>query len=143
MTLFGFILSIIAMAGILLYLLRTRYKEVMSEINAMGTAEIISTRAEFFGMSSKGFTQIRGSGILALFQETIAFIMLFPRTTVHIQRGSIISVTVQRSFLGKTKFKKLMVIRYTDDTGREEECAWLVENLQDWLTLLENHYQLQ
>ena len=43
-----------------------------------------------------------------------------------------------RSFLGKSKAKKLLRVDFVNSAGEEDACAWLVPSLQWWMDALES-----
>ncbi len=132
----GFIISLIVLLIIFVLYIRFRYREISTHISAMGTTRLLSPGANFFGLRSAGMSQIRGNGILALFFDHIYFEMLLPKKELIIPLSSILDIDVKTSFLGKTRFRKLLVITYKDKNGDEDQAAWLISNLNEWLELL-------
>ena len=110
-------------------------RAVEAEVRAeLGDSEIVAidNRANCFGLESAGVTQIRGNGCLAATNDEILFIMWIPRKEIRIPRSWITSVERAKSHLGKTVFRPLLLVRFTNDQGAADAVAWLVRDLPAW-----------
>ena len=96
----------------------------------------IDSGANFFGLSSSGVRQVRGNGCLAATDDEILFRMWFPKKEIRIQRDRIASVGRAKSHLGKTVGRPLLLVSFADEVGQEDSAAWLVADLDSWLTIL-------
>lgn len=90
--------------------------------------------ANFFGLTSRGATQLRGNGVLLLTHEVLAFQPWFREQAIVIPRASITVVKTTRSHLGKTIGRDLLTVEFAD--GPHDEVAWYVRTLPPWLTAL-------
>jgi hypothetical protein len=119
----------------LVFLVRKLNKSAMEEVSAKYPEHsriLTSPMANLFGLKSSGMKQIRGNGILLLTSSQLYFRMLLPKKEILVPLRSIISVETPRSFLGKTKGKKLLKIDFRSDAGGTDSVAWLVDNLEKW-----------
>jgi hypothetical protein len=86
----------------------------------------------FFGVSSSGYGQIRGNGVLALTEKGLHFRMLAPRKYLFIPLESIREVSHPRWFLGKSKARMLLRVDFFNKDGEKDAAAWLVPNHEWW-----------
>ena len=82
--------------------------------------------ANFMGIKSLGMTQIRGNGIFIILSDKLFFSLFFPRKDIEIPRSSITGIRTEKAFLGKTKFKPLVVIDFTSESGSKDSVGFLV-----------------
>ncbi|MGM0575936.1 MAG: hypothetical protein ACQEXJ_09430 [Myxococcota bacterium] len=129
--------------GIGLYLLRRRVGRWRAEVSADVDARLGRDRirlrddmANFFGLESWGLGQVRGNGCLAATDDEVLFVMWVPRRTIRVDRAFIEAVETPRSHLGKTKGPRLLRLRFRSPEGGEDSAAWLVRNLDRWVSLL-------
>ncbi len=90
--------------------------------------------ANFFGQKSNGISQVRGNGILLVTKHEIYFSLLMPRKEICIPVKQIVAITSEASFLGKSKFKPLLVIQFKDRAGNIDSAAWLIHDLSNCTT---------
>jgi hypothetical protein len=110
-------------------------RAVAAEVRAeLGDTEIVAIdeSANCFGLESKGVTQIRGNGCLAATEDEVLFIMWIPRREIRIPRAWITSVERAKSHLGKTRFRPLLLVRFTNTQGMADSVAWQVRDLSSW-----------
>lgn len=93
--------------------------------------------ANFFGKKSDGISQIRGNGIFLVTEHEIYFFLLMPRKEVCIPVKQIIAITSETSFLGKSKFRPLLVIKFEDSAGNIDSAAWLIRDLSSCTTKIQ------
>jgi hypothetical protein len=114
---------------------RRKRRQVAEEVRArLGDSEIlaIDESANSFGVESAGVMQIRGNGCLAATRDEVLFIMWVPRKELSIPRPWITAVERADSHLGKSKFRPLLRLRFTDEQGRADSVAWAVRDLPAW-----------
>ena len=134
-------LSIGALAGVaiaVIWLVRNvkrRKADARSEIERDvlrgRPAKRLDERAQFFGLQSKGATQMRGLGTLVLTEEELAFVLWMPHQTIRIPLPDIVVVDEATSHLGKTVFTPLLRVRWRT-AGVEETVAWRVADPAGW-----------
>lgn len=93
---------------------------------------VIDDFANFFGVESRGATQMRGNGCLAATSEEVVFLMWLPRRELRISRERITSVERVRSHLGKRIGRDLLKVAFADETGLPDSVAWFVRDLPAW-----------
>lgn len=86
----------------------------------------------FFGLQSSGYKQWRGNGVLALTGKGIHFRMFIPRRYLFVPVDAMREISEPRSFLGKSKAKKLLRVDFANSAGEKDACAWLVPSLRWW-----------
>ena len=122
-------------------LFRKRIHEILARFD---NSDIILTSetANFFGQRSKGIRQIRGNGVLILMNSILFFEMWHPKKILEISLSSIRQIEVTRSFLGKSRFRDLLKISFINLEGERDEAAWLVDDLENWVSTLKNVLKL-
>ncbi len=95
------------------------------------------TDANFFGLESKGITQIRGNGILLLTTTQLVFGLYKPATDVVIPLSKIVAIDLVKWHLGKSVFRPLFRISFINQDGLQDSAAWLIPDPYYWKTLLE------
>lgn len=106
---------------------------------AVGELDVLRReKANFYGIASKGTTQVRGLGTLVLTPDELAFFQLVPATEVRVPRAAITHVEVARSFLGKTQGRDLLVVewRAPGEEPEEDRVAFDVPQLDEWRVAL-------
>ncbi len=91
--------------------------------------------ANTFGVESLTKWQVRGNGTLALTAEELLFAQWVPNRLLRIPRAAITEVTTTRSWLGKTIFRQLLLVRWTADAGADAIALW-VKDLDGWIAVL-------
>ena len=131
-----FIMGSLLLAAGLVFMLRKLLQTARAEVYAEYPAHVrilTSPMANLFGVQSGGMKQIRGNGILLLTASQIYFRMLLPRRELLVPLRSVTSVETPKSFLGKTKGRKLLKVDFRNDTGGTDSAAWLVQDLEKWV----------
>lgn len=128
------LLAIIVSAAIIGFTLTSRAKKAAAALDDAIADRPLEIRApaNFFGIKSRGATQVRGNGHLALTEDELVFAKMLPLEIIRIPRAQISGTETTRSFLGKTVGRELLVVRYADD----EEIAFLVRDLPRWRAAL-------
>ena len=108
-------------------------------LNKFNKNDIIgaTTRANFFGLKSLGYKQIRGNGAIVLTKEKLYFIRATPFLEHIIPIEKIREISLPTSFNGKSVFKKLLCIHYQND-GQDEAIAWAIKSPEKWKLTIEN-----
>ena len=91
--------------------------------------------ANCFGLQSRGVTQARGNGVLALTDEVLWFSMAVPRRETEIPLSAITGVTTPKNHLYKTQGAPLLHVAFQTDNG-PDAVAWRVADLPGWLAAL-------
>lgn len=91
-----------------------------------------SRGGNFFGSTDKGYAQIRGNGVLILTEEGLHFEMLIPKKRIDIPLSSVIGLETTRSFLGKSRGKKLLRVNHVMN-GQLVSSAWQLKDLDEWI----------
>ena len=102
---------------------------------------LTSNGANFFGQESLGRTQIRGNGLLLLTSDELFFGMWLPKREYLIPLVSIHELESPKSFFGRTKFRPLLKIVFTNDSGETDSCAWLVRDVKLWSKRIEEYVE--
>jgi hypothetical protein len=118
--------------GLALWFVRRSQRRRLSALVARFPNAELMQQALFYGQESAGVTQLRGNGVLALLPDQIRFEMLTPMREYSIPLDRITAVESPTSFLGKTNFKPLLKVAYTDAAGRPDSMAWLVQDVAVW-----------
>ena len=102
-------------------------------LNTFNKEEIIgaTTKANFFGIKSKGARQIRGNGAIVLTKDQLFFVRALPFAEYTIPIDKITGVSLPKSFRGKTVFKELLCVHYKRD-GQEDAIAWALKSPDKW-----------
>jgi len=129
------VLFLVLLLGLIKKLAGSALDEVMQTYPAHTHLQICPM-ANMFGLKSRGMKQVRGNGILLLTNSVLYFRMLMPRREVLVPVSSITGFGVEKSFLGKTKGVKLLRIDFTPETGGADSAAWIVRDLDGWLSSL-------
>jgi hypothetical protein len=98
-------------------------------------AKRLDDRANFFGLASGAAMQLRGNGVLALYDTELIFVQLMIDRVIRIPVESITEITTTKGFKGKTVFRALLKVTWST-AGAPETAAWLVGDLQGWLDAL-------
>lgn len=105
---------------------RARIDGRLAELGPERTA-----KANFFGNESRGATQVRGLGTLALTADEVVFLQLVPSFELRIPRAAVTATSVARSFLGKTQGRDLLVLEWSTTEGTDR-AAFDVPDLDAW-----------
>lgn len=95
-----------------------------------------TSKANFFGIKSKGAKQIKGNGAIVLTKEQIYFVRALPFKEYIIPINTVKNVSMPKSFNGRSVFRNLLCVHYYAD-GQEESIAWVVENPDRWKVTIE------
>lgn len=91
--------------------------------------------ANFYGVLSKGMTQIRGNGSLVLLPDKLFFLQAVPRREVNIPLEKISELSTPSKFLGKLSLRPLLRVDFTTESG-PDAAAFLVSGPTDWIAAI-------
>lgn len=141
----GMAVAIAVLGGVLLLFLILRLvfsrtskslQKLVSDKFDRGEILGATTRANSFGIKSKGGAQIRGNGALVLTREELYFVRAAPREEYRIPISSIRSVSLPKAFNGKSVFVPLLCVEYDAEYG-EEAIAWALKHADKWKDAIE------
>jgi len=136
----GFLFLFFTISIIILLIFRSLKKSRICRLKDDGiisnTILYLDEKANFFGIKSSGLRTVRGNGIFVLNQEEIYFSLFLPDKEYKIPIDTIEKVETAKSFLGKTKFRKLLIIDFKEKDGTVNSAAWLLTDLNKALDLL-------
>ena len=112
-----------------------RIKELLQKHSKKGIKR--KGDANFFGIESLGFIQVRGNGILMLTEKDLVFGMFQPTRDFLIPLALIEKIELTESHLTKTVFQPLLKVYFTNEKGEADSVAWWVANPSEWKNLLE------
>ena len=133
--LFGLTCMVIYLGVRMFRYFRERTDEITQKFQLQG-AQRLNARTLFMGLRSKGRGQVRGSGVLALTRKRLYFEMLWPKRELVIKLDSVTGLEAPLSFLGKTKFRKLLQVNFTDERGEPAAAAWCLRDRQEWVAAI-------
>jgi hypothetical protein len=129
-------LLLLGLPRLIYYLTRRPLERRVGARHAAGDILRVEYRANFFGVESRGMSQVRGLGALVLTHDTLHFHMLLPDREVEIPRATIRGTALVRWHLGKTSGHKLLKVHF-DAAGGEDSVAWYVPAPEAWQAALE------
>jgi len=97
----------------------------------------LDEKAIFFGIKTSGFRTLRGNGIFIITEKQIYFSLFLPDKEYKIKIDSIEEIRTGKSFLGKTKFRELLIIDFKENDARLNSAAWLLSDLNQAIETLE------
>lgn len=94
------------------------------------------TLAQSYGQQSRGATQLRGSGALALTSNELYFLLYVPQRELRIPLASVKAVSMPHSHLGKSGGVKLLHVLFTHEGG-DDAIAWRLPDPEAWKAKLD------
>jgi hypothetical protein len=98
-------------------------------------AKRLDDRANFFGVDSKSAAQLRGNGVLALYDTEVIFVQLMIDRVIRIPVTEITEITTTKVWKGKTIFRDLLKVTWREGASTET-AVWFVVDLPGWLDAL-------
>ena len=136
----GFLFLFITISVITLVIYRSLKKSRICRLKKEGIFSedllYIDENAVFFGIGNSGFRTLRGNGIFIIKNSEVFFSLLLPDREYRIPVSSIEKIKTGKSFLGKTKFRELLIIDFKEKDGRLNSAAWLLSDLHQALEKL-------
>jgi len=132
---FLFVSSILAFIIVIRKILKNRSAGIGRKFEGR---EILysSPGASYFGRESAGLWQVRGNGDLIITPDEVYFEMWFPKRILVIPMHSVVSVETPKSFKGRSVFRPLLKISFSDEIGRKDSVAWYVKDLEKALSVI-------
>jgi hypothetical protein len=131
------LLVLVPVVGMVVWAKRgTEKARVGLEEMAGGRTARLQTRANSFGIRSRGKAQWRGLGHLALFDDELVFVQALAGNYVRAKVADIQGVSTPRAFLGKTAGRKLLAVEWRVGDGTDQ-VAFFVSELDRWVAELE------
>ncbi|RJP76668.1 MAG: hypothetical protein C4522_17580 [Desulfobacteraceae bacterium] len=115
---------------------RRKIEKIVQEKFTKEELLCVNTKAAFLGIQSTGGRQIRGNGAIVLTREALFFIRAVPCREYKIPIRSIKSVTMPRSFNGKSVLVPLLCVTYDMGEG-EDSMAWALTDVMKWKAAIE------
>ncbi|MBK9001865.1 MAG: hypothetical protein IPM35_39585 [Myxococcales bacterium] len=125
-----FVVVLVVVARQFVHRLRARGRAALERF-APSDVVLSELMAQSYGEESRGATQARGNGALALTKDELFFLLYVPERELRIPLASIEAVTMPRSHLGKTSGAKLLHVRFRRDAG-QDAVAWRVLDPEAW-----------
>lgn len=97
--------------------------------------KLVDDRANFFGLESKSRAQVRGNGVLGLYERELIFVHLMIDRVLRIPVDSITEIATVKAWKGKTIFRDLLKVSWST-AGTPESVVWFVVDLPGWLDAL-------
>ncbi len=141
----GFTIAVSVIVGlsflfVILGLIYSRISKRLHKLitNKFDKEEILgaTTRANFFGIKSKGGAQVRGNGALVLTRNELYFIRAVPQKEYKIPLSSVRDVSMPRFFNGRSVFAPLLCVNYDAEYG-EDSIAWALKDAKKWKDTIE------
>lgn len=117
--------------------LRARGAAAIAERYPAADVLLSDTFAQSYGQQSRGVTQARGNGALALTKDELYFMLYVPQRELRIPLSTITAVTHPRSHLGKTGGVKLLHVAFTTSAG-PDAIAFRLVDLDGWTARIES-----
>jgi hypothetical protein len=107
-----------------------------AEVRALGgPVARMDPSANLAGVSSRGRTQLRGNGCLAIVGDELVFVQWVPRRALRVPLASITEVGRVNSWLGKVRPTPMLEVRWNEDSA-----AWWVADLPSWEAALRTRF---
>ena len=103
----------------------------------LGEGIVRRANAQGLGLESRGPTQVRGNGWLALTADELRFRQWVPERDTAIPLAAITDVATPRVWLGKSVGSRLLCVRWRTPDGGEDAMAWAARDLEGWLAEIE------
>ena len=97
---------------------------------------LLDASANFMGQESLGVAAVHGNGVLALTRTSLYFMMWLPQREIRVRTAGITAVETPRSYMGRSRFKPLLKVVFTNERGQADSAAWLVKDLEAWKQVL-------
>lgn len=91
--------------------------------------------ANFFGLQSRGASQVRGNGALVLVDSALWFQQMLPEQDLVIPVADVRAIDLVDGHLGKSVGHKLLHVRFRGDAG-DDAAAWYVDDPEAWRAAL-------
>lgn len=126
----GLVLALVVAGVVRIVLLRRRHR---ARVQAF--SPVLAQQSALFAVASDGKAQVRGVGSLVLGAEQLAFVPLVGGRDVVVDRSTITSTSVTRTFMGRSSGSDLLVVTW-DLQGLGDAAAFQVPDPTTWRTHL-------
>jgi hypothetical protein len=92
--------------------------------------------ANLMGQRARTAGGLKGRGVLVLTRDKLWFGLAVPERELDIPVAAIRSVSLPKSFMGRSIFRELLCVRFASAQG-EDEVAWAVREPDKWRQALE------
>ena len=111
--------------------LKERLRQKMEQLEMQTRVVLKDEWVNCFGFCRGWRCSSKGNGALALTKEGLFFIPVIGDETLVPFEG-ISEIGTPNSHGGKTNFRKLLSVTFTDDDGKEIKAAWLLKDIDKW-----------
>jgi hypothetical protein len=109
--------------------------EVFARMDPSGA--LVDDAADSYGVTSKGYRQVRGNGCLGLSADGLLFVpWTADQDELWIPIDHVLSADTTDAHLGKGKGRLLLRVRFVDEAGSEDSVAWAVKDPPRWVSTL-------
>jgi hypothetical protein len=133
----------VAVFGLILFLvLRTVFQRVERKLKRMvhdrfAREDMVqASGVNLMGQRSRQAGGIKGRGVLVLTRDRLWFALAVPERELTIPIEAILSVSLPKSFMGRSIFRELLCVRFSGPEG-DDEIAWAVREAQKWRQAIE------
>lgn len=96
-----------------------------------------TSAANYIGVESSGYEQVRGNGFLMLTSHFLLFERLAPKKRIMIPLRKVFRVDLVSSFLGRRNVKPILRIAFTDDQTEQDKLGLLIKDPNKWQQLIQ------
>jgi hypothetical protein len=145
-TMLLWLLALVALAfvisGVTMYfigrLARRRLPEAMQRATRYGRDPLrVAPMAQYHGLASAGWRQVRGNGSLILTEETLRFDQWSPQRQVIVPLEDVLRVETPRTHAGKWSLRPMLRVTWRTWDGLEDAAAWTLNDLEGWVGQVE------
>jgi len=131
--------GLLAVSLLLRVWLRVKMQEALKGVSVRYPGEefLLEGSANFFGAKLPGMGRLRGNGMIVLTWRRLVFRMALPERWVEIPLERVMGVEQRRVFMGKSHGGPLLVVKFLNEEGEEDTCAWAVKDVAEWARRLE------
>ena len=130
----GIVLLVALFVAVIVIPIRRRARQVEAGLEEdLGDTAERSATVLGLGLESRGPTQVRGNGRLALTADELHFRQWVPNRETRIPLAVVTAVETKRWWLGKSVGSRLLCVRWRTPEGGEDAMAWQVRDLDRWL----------
>lgn len=141
-------IGLIIAAGVLVFglvlwaVLRTVFRRVDTKLKRMIEVRfdredmVQASGVNLMGQRSRRGGGVKGRGVLVLTRESLWFALAVPERELDIPMAEIRSVSLPKSFMGRSIFRELLCVRFQGPEG-DDEIAWAVREPEKWRQAIE------
>ena len=140
--LFGVVIGVVLFTVLMyLVLMQVRVKQ-MKQANQLleefkeENIVAYTSAANYIGVESSGYEQVRGNSFLMLTSQFLLLERLAPRKRLMIPLRKIFRVDQVASFLGRRNIKPILRVAFTNDEGEQDTLGILLKDPDKWEQLV-------